>query len=231
MKVPTYSLQRDTNGKLRAYTRIKGKKYYLGRYDSSESREMFNRLVSEYFATDGVLHDVDSDTISVAELCAAFNDHAKIYYRLPSGKESKEVSTFATLTKIIVSIYGRLPASAFSPLKLKAVRNNMIKRDWSRKNININISRVRMIFSFGVQNELVDVSVLESLKTVRGLAFGRSAACETEKIKPAPVAYIEAVKNLVSRQVWAMIQLQLHTAARPGEICMMRICDIDMTTS
>ena len=38
---------------------------------------------------------------------------------------------------------------------------------------------------------------------------------------------VNAVEPFVSRQVWAMIQLQIYTAARPGEICQMRPCDID----
>ncbi|MBS3735538.1 MAG: site-specific integrase, partial [Phycisphaerae bacterium] len=38
---------------------------------------------------------------------------------------------------------------------------------------------------------------------------------------------IEAIKPHVSGQVWAMVQLQLYTAARAGEICRMRPCDVD----
>jgi len=38
---------------------------------------------------------------------------------------------------------------------------------------------------------------------------------------------VEAVQPFVSRQVWAMIQLQLLTGARAGELTRMRPCDID----
>jgi integrase len=41
--------------------------------------------------------------------------------------------------------------------------------------------------------------------------------------------FVEAVRPFVSRQVWAMIQLQLLTGARPGEVCIMRSCDIDVS--
>jgi integrase len=44
-----------------------------------------------------------------------------------------------------------------------------------------------------------------------------------------PQAHIDSVLPLVSAQVRAMIQVQLLTACRPGEVCMMRACDIDMT--
>ena len=50
---------------------------------------------------------------------------------------------------------------------------------------------------------------------------------EGKKVKPVPISYIEAIQPYVSSQVWAMIQLQLLTGARPGEIVLIKIEDID----
>ena len=40
---------------------------------------------------------------------------------------------------------------------------------------------------------------------------------------------MNAIKPFLSRQVWAMVELQRLTGMRPGEVCMMRACDIDTT--
>ena len=40
-----------------------------------------------------------------------------------------------------------------------------------------------------------------------------------------------AVKPLVAQEVWALIQLQLLTAARPGELLVLRRLDIDTSQS
>ena len=40
-------------------------------------------------------------------------------------------------------------------------------------------------------------------------------------------AQIDAIHEHVSRQVWALVQLQLLTAARPGELVILRAIDID----
>ncbi len=56
-----------------------------------------------------------------------------------------------------------------------------------------------------------------------------SFAATRPPVRPVPQEAIDAIRPYVSRQVWAMIELQLLTAARPGEICMMRPCDIDRT--
>src|SRR4029077_10445827 len=56
---------------------------------------------------------------------------------------------------------------------------------------------------------------------------GRADVRESEPVKPVPDAFVDAIKPHVSRQVWAMVELQRLTGMRPGEVCMMRSCDLD----
>jgi integrase len=72
-------------------------------------------------------------------------------------------------------------------------------------------------------------SIPDALKAVEGLRRGRTEAKESEKVEPVEEDHIEATKRFLSPHVCAMIELQLLTGARPGEICAMRTCDIDMT--
>ena len=88
-------------------------------------------------------------------------------------------------------------------------------------------SRMKMVFKWAVGEELIPGSVHHALAAVSGLKKGRSEAKETEPVKPVKQEYVDAIKSYVSRQVWAIIQLQLLTGARPGEIVIMRPCDID----
>jgi integrase len=85
------------------------------------------------------------------------------------------------------------------------------------------------MFRWAVENEMVPSSVYHGLQAVAGLQKGRTKARETEPVKPVPEAHINAVRPFVSRQVEALIDLQLLTGMRPGEACMMRACDLDMT--
>jgi integrase len=84
-----------------------------------------------------------------------------------------------------------------------------------------------MMFKWAVGEELIPGSVHYALAAVSGLKKGRSQARETEPVKPVAQEYVDAIEPFVSRQVWAIIQLQLLTGARPGEIVIMRPCDID----
>lgn len=41
-------------------------------------------------------------------------------------------------------------------------------------------------------------------------------------MRPVPDAHVDAIKDHVSEQVWAMIELLRLTGMRPGEVCAMR---------
>jgi integrase len=83
------------------------------------------------------------------------------------------------------------------------------------------------MFRWAVAEELLPASVHQALTTVSGLKKGRTTARETLPVKPVSDAIVDAVRPFVSRQVWAMIELQRLTGARPGEIVIMRGIDLN----
>lgn len=76
-------------------------------------------------------------------------------------------------------------------------------------------------------SQLVLAEVHAACKAVAGLRFGRSEATESERIQPVEPSDIAAVERCVSRQIWGMIQLQLVTGMRRGEVRSIRLTDID----
>ena len=88
----------------------------------------------------------------------------------------------------------------------------------------------RPVLNWAVAEEIVPVHVADALKHVRGLRWGEQDVRESEAITPVPQAEIDAVKPHVSRQVWALIQLQLLTGARCGELLNLRPIDLQNTS-
>ncbi len=68
----------------------------------------------------------------------------------------------------------------------------------------------------------------ERLKTLPARRRGATTARETEPIQPVALEQIEAVRPYLSRQVNALISLQLHTGARGGELFRLRPIDIQI---
>lgn len=222
--IPDY---RKHNATGRAVVTINGHDHYLGKYGTAASRLEYNRLIGELRAGGGTLpvkHD-----LTINELLVAFFRHAKTYYRKPDGTPTTGVQSFKQACKPLKELYGKTPVSDFGPLKLKAVREQFVESDASRNYANQCTNRVRQIFKWGVENELVPPVVLQGLQAVAGLRAGRTAARETEPIRPVPEQFVDAVMPYVSPQVAAMIDLQRITGMRSGEVVLMRGCDIDTT--
>jgi integrase len=72
-------------------------------------------------------------------------------------------------------------------------------------------------------------TVHHALKTVRGLAAGRSEAVEPPPVGPVPEAHIDAILPVLSTPVRAMVEIMRLTGARVGEVVQMRRADIDVS--
>jgi integrase len=105
----------------------------------------------------------------------------------------------------------------------------MVSLGWVRKSINTHLSRIKAVFKWAGEQGLVKPTVYHGLLCVSGLRAGRSQAKESEPVRPVPEALVKAIRPFVSRQVNALIDLQLLSGMRPGEACLMRACDLDMT--
>jgi len=231
-RIPKYRLHKPSG---LAVVRLNSRDIYLGQYNSTESRQKYGRLISEWLANnklpipEGEPADASND-LTINELVLGYLDFANQYY-VNNGEPTGEVQNLKDALKPLVELYGRSQVTNFGPRALKTVRQAMIKADLSRKVINDRINRVRRIFKWGVENQLLMPHLLEGLRAVAPLRPGRTAARETKPIEPVPEDLIGPVLDVASRQIAAMIKLQLLTGMRPGEVTIMRTSDIDMTGS
>lgn len=223
--LPPLKLHKATG---QGYVLADGARHYLGRFDAPATKAKYDRMMVEYLAN-GRRFAVESTDLRVAELCNFFRKHVDAYYLDPDGKPSKEAKHFATVIKPMRELYGADPACTFGPLKLKAVRERLMVNDRSRRYVNKLVIKLKAIFKWAVGEELLPPSVYEALRVVPGLKRGRTTAREGGPVKPVPIEYVDAIRPHVSRQVAAIIDLQLLTAARQGELVIMRPIDIDMT--
>jgi integrase len=166
------------------------------------------------------------EMISIAELLVAFLRFAEGYYR-KNDRPTGEVSNLRYALRPLRELYGMTPAREFGPAALKAVRQAMIESGLCRNEVNRRIRRIVRVFKWGVEYELVTSEVHQGLKAVAGLRAGRSEAREREPVRPVEDDRVEAIRPHVSRQVWAMIELQWLTGMRPGEVGLMRTAELD----
>ncbi len=225
VRIPALVHHKATN---QARVRLDGRDFYLGRFGTEVANEAYRRLIAEWLAT-GTTPQCNaarsSAGLSINELILAYFRFAEGYY-VKNGKSTSELGLIKDTLRVLRELYGTTAAAEFSPLKLKAVREAMIAKGWCRSEINKRVGRVRRVFKWAVENELLCGSVLHSLQGVSGLRRGRSEAREPERVKPVAQDDVNAVLPFVAPQVRDMIRLQLLTGCRPGEICSLRPCDV-----
>jgi integrase len=212
-----------------AVVTLDGRDLYLGKHGSPESRAEYDRLVSEWLANGRRLPRAGGAAgtdLTVTELVVAYVKFADGYY-VKNGRPTKEAGNIRLALRPLRRLYGPTPAREFGPLALKAVRGEMVRSGLCRTEVNKRVRHVTRCFRWAVAEELVPPSVHHGLKAVSGLRRGRTEARESEPVRPVPDAFVEAIRPQVSRQVWALIELQRLTGMRPGEACLMRTADLD----
>jgi integrase len=202
-----------------------------GPFGSAESKKAFGLLVLEHDAVPAVAAAAKLNPTgpSVAEVLLAYLEHATRHYQKPDGKPSSELAEVKLVCRAIRELYQDLPAAEFTPLKLKAVRQGWLAAGLSRGEINRRTRVARRVFKWAAGEELIPFPVYQALTAVAGLQKGRTTARETTPVGPLPDDVIAATLPHLGRRVRAMVELQRLTGMRPGEACVIRKCDIDMT--
>ena len=205
-----------------AYVRIHGRKIYLGIHGTPEAKREYHRVIAEYHANASA-PPKDKKSITLDELCLRFLEDKK------DKISAKQWGNYKSLIEILLSQYAGLPAHEFSPNKLRTLRVEFVKRGYVRQQCNKRAGHIRSIFKWGVSRELIAAETWNALRSLEYIKKGETNAPEGKKRKAIPQDYIERTLAALSPTVAAMARIHLATAARPSEICLMRIEDIDRT--
>jgi len=214
---------------------LHGRDHYPGPHGTDESKAEYDRLIAEYLvrgrhappAPGASDESQSSDDLTLNEVFARYWDGHVIHYYRKHSRPTSEQSNIRKAVRPLLELYGQTLASRFGPLALKAYRQRLIDMGRARPAINRDVDRVRRMLKWAGENELVSAQIYQNLRAVAGLKRGRSEALEPEPIQPVPEDTVEAVLKHVSPQVAAMIRLQMLTGMQPGEVVIMRGCDLD----
>ncbi len=184
IRIPKYRLHKGSG---QALVQINRDRIYLGTYGSEESKEKYERLVSEWLSNgrprvSRPTADPHAKTdLTMNELILAYWHFAESYYS-KEGEPTKELICMREALRPLRRLYGHTKPSAFGPKALKAVRQYMIDEGLSRGVVNRRIGRIKRAFKWAVAEELIPPSVLHGLQAVAGLSFGRTTARETDPV-------------------------------------------------
>ncbi|MCR9245157.1 MAG: site-specific integrase [bacterium] len=224
----------------RAYARVDGRHVYFGKWGTDDAVEQYRRLVAEHASgtntsANGSRRDEVVDDLTVAGLVVRywrFIEHSGRYTK--NGEPTSERERVRGALDELLALYASVPVVEFGPRKLVALREAMAEgpsgRARSRVTVNGQVSRVRRLFRWGVERELVPPTVAHGLACVAGIRRGEtSTLAETAPVRPVDSTVAEKAADAAPPTIAAMIRLQLSTGMRPGEVCILRTADVDQT--
>ena len=214
----------------------------LGKYGTKESRARYVKEIAEWEAGDRCLPSREARKgVTINELILLFLPHAEQHYRHADGSATGELHDYKLSLRPLRELYGFTRAADFRPLALKAIRETLIRKPITRRVkivdpdtgkptwhekvirhslargvINQRIGRIKRLFKWAVENEMVPPSVYHGLVAVSGLQRGRSEARETKKVRPVSFALVEDTLPFLLPVVADMVRLLLLTGMRAG---------------
>ncbi len=244
-RIPSYRLHRQSGQAVVTLTdAVTGqrKDHLLGEYNSAASKEEYKRAVLDWEARGRRLpQSTPATDLTLAELIAGYWRHVEEYYRHVDGTPTGEVQAMRYALRPLNHLHGSMIVSAFGPSALKAVRELLIhgyehpkygpQKPLCRTRINAQVKRIRRMFKWAIENDLAPVGVHQALCAVAPLKRGRTPARESEPVKPVARAVVEETLPILRPLLADMVRLQLETGMRPGELVVLRACDLDTTGS
>ncbi|MCA9215683.1 MAG: site-specific integrase [Planctomycetales bacterium] len=228
-RFPSYRLHKPSG---QAVVTINGRDFYLGVFDSEQSKACYEKLIAEWLSNGRELPqsasvDGSSETgLTIVELIARYLRFAKTHYR-KNGQVTNEMTVIKPALAGLRELYGRSQAAEFGPKSLKTVRQLFVDKGLARSTCNKYTNRIVRAFRWACSEELIPAHIHHGLASVTNLQKGRTTARETEDVRPVADSVISATTDELNPVVADMVQLQRVTGMRPAEVCEIKPCSID----
>jgi integrase len=209
-----------------AVATFNGKDIYFGKHGTEQAQEAYDRHLAEWLSRGK--QPPPSAALTVSQVLHAFWIHAQQHYRHKDGSPTTEQRDIKYSLKPLRQLYGSSPVTEFGPLAFKAVRQQMISLGWCRSLVNQRMGRIRRVFRWAVAEQLIPLAILQALETVPDLPKYRSQAPEPPAVLPVTVEEVNAARPFFSKVIAAMVDLQLLTGMRPGEVVLLRGVDLQI---
>ena len=222
-RAPVYGLHKPSG---QARTTFNGKRVYLGPHGSTETLEKFHEVLARWESARVEGKNPADTKLTVSRLALLFLEHAETEYS-KDGKTTREYDNFRQALRSLTRMYLGCRVIDFGPKKLKVLQAAMVDEGLAQSTINNRIRRIKQVFDWGVSEEIVSVTVAQTLRSVKGLRRGKTKAKPPAPKPPVSVAHVNAIMPHVTRPVWGLVQFCLLTGCRPSEACVVRWSEID----
>lgn len=238
MKIPKY--RKHKNGQavvqhksLRSPENKDGR-IYLGKHDSPESKRLYEEFVRRLLASESMAEALPpnpNSPRSLVEIALPFLEWSKSHH------DKRQFMGYKRAVELLVERekFATILVHEFRPAMLMEFQEYLIAKEhapgkrYARKYVNKVTTRVKYLFKWATARDLVPPSVYHGLLSVDPVRQGQHRVKEAPKVLPAAKFHADALLPYLPPTVAAMVQVQYYCGMRPGEVCVVRRCDLDMS--
>lgn len=207
--------------------RWKGKDIYLGPIGSPESRRRYAELLIELAGAEAAQSASTAaaagPTIAVA-VARWLAEKAPTYD--PAGQF---VPVMRHAFGPLLAVHAGLPCSAFDADALEAVRAEMVRRQWCATLVNDRVARLRSLWRWAERRKLAPPGSWAALRVLEPLTPNHHGVRHSVRRKAATREELDAILPRCLHVVRAMLLFQWWTGARTGEVCRLKVGEVDQT--
>jgi integrase len=208
----------------------------FGRLDRVSRRQAvakYNQWMGEWHRHERVRNPKASAfTYLCSELAVDFTTAAKSTFK----KNDRITSTcwaIAYAMDALATALGSMPASSVDGPHIASLRDAMIKGNGGEvrgvSTVNDRLYWIKRAFKWARERGLVTKENLFDIWQVSPLKSGRCEATAPVKVLPVDEHWVAVTTPHLASGPRAMVELQWLSGMRPGDVCVMRPCDIDMS--
>jgi integrase len=217
-RIPKHCEHRATG---RGFVRLGGKQVYTGRWGTQEAATRYERLVAEWMLAG---RQEARQGCGEATMLDLIDQWAK---KPPTAAKFWPSLTASVRKGLVATRTGGLTPERFTPKAFKLLRQSWIDRGLCRRMVNEHGLHLRAMLKWAVAEELCPVATLQGVRAVGSVRRGAPGVRDREPVAPVPADVLEATRAKLSPRHRDMVDLQLLTGMRPGELCAMRLGDLD----
>jgi integrase len=208
--------------------------YFPGPYDSVESRAAYDAALADWLKNGRARAapppaTPTTEKATAAEIVLAFWRYVEeqgLYVK--HGRKTSEHHDLRAAFGVLANLYRDRPTAQFGLAEMNALRKAMVERKWAETTIKRHLQRIRSLFAWGQDHNLVP----DGLRLLPRKGLGKTQLVKgrkTEPRKPPDPFAVGAVQLVACPAVRAMIWLQWLNGMRSAGVCFLHPCDIDRT--
>jgi integrase len=197
------------------------------------ANEMWDRA-SSAAALEGEDADYDGTLPTLKELF--LKEHEKELAEKDIGVQKKEMRFYRAALNDLISFFKTVPFSLVTfdlkPNRLLLWRKFLHgENEVCRSTINKKVNVVKQMIQYAVNREIEPAQLVYEVTAIKPIKKGQENFMDHDEVGPVDWPTVEKIFPYVDSMIQDMLLIIRYTGARPGEVRLMRPCDIDCTDS